>query len=401
MLSVNTNVNSLVTQTALSKTQAQLAQATERLSTGLRINSAKDDAAGLAVSQLMSAQVASLNQAVQNANDGVNMLQTADGAIANQQNIIQRMRTLAVEGSSSTIDNTSRSYINTELQQLMAGSNAIASSTKFNGQSLLTGSLSSTLAGGSTAKVGVSLATTSVATISNVDVAGAAGGHTFTFSKTGATSLTLTDGTTGAAQTITVGAIAANGSENLNFSQLGINLTVVSGAGKAAADIVTDIGTAGLTAVTAGNGAATFQIGADATAGNSFTVNMSNTQIDTVANGATVAMDALNTALSNFAGASTTTNASALLSAVDGALGSLNSARSTLGSAMNRLNNAATNTQNTSTNLATAASGITDANFAAETTNLTRANILQQAGTAMLAQANSQPNQVMSLLQKL
>src|SRR4051812_22791378 len=109
---INTNINSLVTQNSLSQSQNALATAMQRLSSGMRINSAKDDAAGLAVSTLMSAQVLSINQAVRNANDGISMLQTAEGGMQEQQTMLQRMRELAVQGSSDTISDTDRGYIN-------------------------------------------------------------------------------------------------------------------------------------------------------------------------------------------------------------------------------------------------------------------------------------------------
>ena len=396
---INTNINSLVSQNALSQSQNSLATAMQRLSTGLRINSAKDDAAGLAVSTLMSAQVKSINQAVRNANDGISMLQTAEGGIQEQQNMLQRMRELAVQGSSATISDTDRGYINTELQQLQTEINAVADRTKFNGQGVLNGSLTTTQTGG-TALVGNQLNTTGgKSTISAIDVSGAKA-DTYTITST-ATSLTLTRSSDSVAQTVsTVGGIGASATVGFNFSTLGVKISVsTDAAGKTAAGLGTDI--TGLTVIAGGAGAATLQIGADSGAGNTMSVAFSNTKIDTVGNGADASMAALNTALSTFNGASTVANASSMINAIDGAIAYTSGLRSSLGADMNRLGHTVSNLEATSTNLSAAQSRITDADFAAETASMTRANILQQAGTAMLAQANSQPNGVMALLQRL
>ncbi|CAG4882210.1 Flagellin protein FlaB [Georgfuchsia toluolica] len=406
---INTNINSLVSQNALSQSQNSLATAMQRLSTGLRINGAKDDAAGLAVSTKMSAQVKSINQAVRNANDGISMLQTAEGGIQEQQSMLQRMRELAVQGASATISDTDRGYINTELQQLKTEINAVADRTKFNGQSVLTGSLQTTLndtnATGADLVVGDTLTTATATSVTAVDVSGAKAGTTYTFTSSGAGTITLTN-TAGDAQTISIVDMTANGSQVLNFSNLGVKVTLQAtsaGADDTAADLI-----AGLTAAADdtiltedGSGSAQLQIGADSGAGNTMSVSFSNTKIDTAASGAAGAMDTLNTGLATFNGSSTTANASALLTAIDGALSYTSGLRSTLGANMNRLSHTVSNLEATSTNLSAAQSRITDADFAAETAAMTRANILQQAGTAMLAQANSQPNGVMALLQRL
>ena len=399
---INTNINSLVSQNALSQSQNALSTAMHRLSTGLRINSAKDDAAGLAVSTKMSAQVKSINQAVRNANDGISMLQTAEGGMTEQQNMLQRMRELAVQGSSDTISDTDRGYINTELQQLKTEINAVADRTKFNGQSVLNGSLQTTL-GGATATdlvVGDTLTTATNTAAAAIDVSGAQSGTTYTFTSAAAGTITLTNGTTGVAQTVNIAANAANASQVLNFSTLGVKVTLQqNGTGDTAANMVTGLtNAANDTIVTAaGSGAAQLQIGADSGAGNTMSVAFSDTKIQ-ASNAGTTALD---TALTTFNGATTSANASALINAVDGAIGYTSGLRSTLGASMNRLSHTVSNLEATSTNLSAAASRITDADFAAETAAMTRANILQQAGTAMLAQANSQPNGVMALLQRL
>lgn len=397
---INTNIASLNSQRSLNASQNSLNTAIQRLSSGLRINSAKDDAAGMAVSQKMTAQVKSMNQAVRNANDGISMIQTAEGGMQESQTIMLRMRELAVQASSDTISDTERGYINTELQQLMTESNAIADRTKFNGQSILSGALMTTL-GGATATdlvVGDTLATTATAMVTAIDVSGAKAGETYTFTGSG-TSLTLTRGSDGAAQTITAGALGANASGTLDFTNIGVKVTLqATDSGKAAADIVTDMtAAANDTIVTTGSGSATLQIGADSTAGNTLAMSFKNIKIDT-ANTDVTSLATLRTSLDTFNGSSTRTNASDLLTKLDNALDGLSSQRATLGAVQNRLGNTVANLQSTSENISAARSRITDADFAAETAEMTRASILQQAGTAMLAQANALPNNVLALL---
>lgn len=397
---INTNIASLNSQRSLNASQNSLNTAIQRLSSGLRINSAKDDAAGMAVSQKMTAQVKSMNQAVRNANDGISMIQTAEGGMQESQTIMLRMRELAVQASSDTISNTERGYINTELQQLLTESNAIADRTKFNGQSILTGALTTTL-GGATATdlvVGDTLATTATAMVTAIDVSSAKAGETYTFTGSG-TSLTLTRGSDGAAQTITAGALGANASGTLDFTNIGVKVTLqATASGKAAADIVTDLtAAANDTIVTTGSGSATLQIGADSTAGNTLAMSFKNIKIDT-ANTDVTSLATLRTALDTFNGSSTRANASDLLTKLDNALDGLSSERATLGAVQNRLGNTVANLQSTSENISAARSRITDADFAAETAEMTRASILQQAGTAMLAQANALPNNVLTLL---
>lgn len=402
---VNTNIGSINAQRNLNATQNAMQVSLQRLSSGLRINSAKDDAAGLAVSQKMLGQIKSINQAVRNANDGISMIQTAEGGMQEAQTMLQRMRELSVQAASDTISDTERGYINTEMQQLLTEVNAIADRTKFNGQSLLTGSLKTTLGGAEATDlvVGSALSTTQVAVVTAIDVSGAQSGKTYTFSSAAAGTLTLTRSGDNVAQTVSVGAIAANASATYDFGTLGIKVTVqnTGAAAKAAADIITDItAAANDTVVTAaGSGSATFQIGADAGAGNSTTMSFSNMKIDTLANGAAAAMDTLNTALSDFnTGTATRAEAETVLSSVEGALDYISSQRATLGAVMNRLGNTISSLQATSENLSAARSRIVDADFAAETAELTRSQILQQAGVAMLAQANALPNNVLALL---
>jgi len=264
-MTINTNVNSLNAQRNLSASQGSLATSMQRLSSGLRINSAKDDAAGLAIADRMNAQIKGINVSVRNANDGISLAQTAEGALSTVTDVLQRMRELAVQAQNGSNGTTDRANLDTEYQQLSAEITRIAAQTKFNGTAI-------------------------------------------------------------------VGASA---------------------------------------------GAQTFQIGAN----NGDTLTVTTSTVTTVAGGLTTA------AL-----------ASTAVAALDTALDTITSSRATYGAMINRFQFAITNLQVTGENQNAARGRIMDADFASETANLARSQILQQAGTAMVAQANQLPNQVLSLL---
>jgi len=389
-LYLNTNMASLIAQNNVANSQMQQQNAIQQLSSGLRINSAKDDAAGLAVAQRMSAQISSLNQAAQNGNDGISMLQTADGAMSNIQNMLQRMKSLATEAANGTISGTQRGYIATEVGQIQNEIDAIGNTTTFNGQNLLTGALATQFSSTSTLGAGTAAG---AAGITSVDVSNAKAGTTFTVAAytAGDNAVTLSDGTT--SQTVALGPIAANGSSTLDFNQLGVKISLSSLAGETADNIGAALG-GGTVVTSAGSGSVTLQVGAGTTANDQVTMAFADTRIASSASLAT-----LKTALTNFNVASPTqASATALMSAVDTALDFFSSQRATIGAVENRLTTAVANDQTGSQNLTSAQSGIMDTNYASETAALTKANILQQAGTAMLAQANSLPNAVLTLL---
>ncbi len=395
---INTNVASLTAQRNLNSTQGAVSTAMQRLSSGLRINGAKDDAAGLAISQRMSAQVKSINQGIRNANDGISMIQTAEGGLDQIQTMMQRMRELAVQASSDTVGATERGYANTEIQQLLTEVNNIATRTKFNGNSLLTGALSTSQSGG-TAAVGTNFGAANHATITAVDVSGGKAGTTYTFNDAGAGKLELSDGTL--TQMIDISAVAATANQGtaVNFDKLGVQLTFTQDA-TGQTGTVSATGLDGLTVITAaGSASATLQVGVDYQATSQVTVAFSDARVQTTnSNGA---LSQLRTDLNTFNGSQSAANAGALFGSIDNALNAISTQRATYGAAQNRLTNAVANLQVTSENLSAAKSQITDADFAAETAALTRGQILQQAGQAMLAQANSSPNQVLSLLRNL
>ncbi|UYA61033.1 Flagellin FliC [Pectobacterium sp. F1-1] len=290
MAGINTNMMSLVTQNNLNKSQSSLGTAIERLSSGLRINSAKDDAAGQAIANRMTAQVKGLTQAARNANDGISLTQTAEGNLNEINNNLQRIRELAVQAASDTNGTTDRDSIKKEMQLRLNEIDRVAQSASFNGKSLLN------------------------ASGNNVDI------------QVGAN--------TGANEVITIDSGAL------------INATTGTGGG-----------------------------------------------LSGVASGIS-SFDA--TATSGVGGSSGT--AQALVAAVDLALQAVDTARSNLGAIQNRFESTITNVNNTINNLSNARGRIQDADYATEVSNMSKANILQQAGTSVLSQANQVPQTVLSLL---
>lgn len=391
---INTNVASLTAQRNLNSSQNSLSTSLQRLSSGLRINSARDDAAGLAISQRMNAQVKSLNQASRNASDGISMIQTAEGGMAQIQDMLIRMKELATQGANSTLADAERSFISDEMTQLRDEINNISTRTKFNGQQLLNGSFGKALDTTSTIQAGFNLATNGTAAVTKVDITGAAAGTTFTFADANTGELTLSDGVNSQMIDITALSVAAGGSYELNYNELGVKVTIKATAIEAGADIAADLN-AGTIITTAATGAE-IQVGADNAADNRLTLTFGDTQINGA--NADARMVALDTDITTFDGATTATNSQTLLDSVEDALTYVSEQRAALGAQQNRLDYTVANLQTQAENISASKSRITDADFAAETANLTRAQILQQAGTAMLAQANSLPQNVLSLL---
>jgi flagellin len=392
---INTNVDAFTAQRNLSMTGLSYSKSVQKLSSGLRINSAADDAAGLAISEKLRAQIRGLAQAQRNAQDGISMIQTGEGAMNETTSMLQRMRELAVQASNDTLSSSDRASINTELQQLESEVNATATRTKFNGQGLLTGSMLTTQSGG-TANVGTQVNTTGGnSTVRSVDVSQAQAGHTYTLSSAAAGQLTLTRSGDNVAQTITLAAVAANSTEAISFGTLGVTLTVdTDGAGKTANGLATDM--AGKTVITAaGTGSANFQIGANA----SDSISVAFNKVDLSGTvGDVNGLDALSTALGTFNTTQNVANAQALITAVDGAIGAVNTQRANLGAYQNRLEHTIANLGVAQENLTASESRIRDVDMAAEMVNFTKTGILQQAGQAILAQANSAPGGIINLL---
>jgi flagellin len=393
----------------------------ERLSSGFRINRAADDAAGLAVSEKLKAQIGGLNQASRNSQDGISMIQTAEGALDEVQSMMQRMRDLAVQASSDTNSQTERDNINLELGQLGQEINSISMRSKFNGQSLLSGSLTKSQVGTATGYtnvnelVGGGAAQGNGETVSNVSVDGAQSGRGFVLSVGTAdpTKLMLSmydsngqpmsmidqnGKSTPVSQEISVGDVAAGGSEILNFSNLGVKITVANTTQAliTGTNIQADLAAAGSVDTQTASGTAILQTGS--MQGDETAVAFVNTSLAGGTNSAP--MDTLAATLNTFASANGATrdNASSLISALDVALGSISSSRATLGAAQNRLQHTIANLGTTSENLSASNSRIRDVDVATESSNMAKNQVLEQAGVSVLAQANQLPQLALKLL---
>jgi flagellin len=497
--SINTNIASLNSQRNLNASQGALATSLQRLSSGLRINSAKDDAAGLAISERFTSQIKGLNQAVRNANDGISLSQTAEGGLQTAGDLLQRVRELAVQSANGTNSASDRASLNNEVSQLKQELSRVANTTQFNGQNVLDGTLSAAqfqvgANANQTITVGIASAKGSDIGSNNLQssvAAGSSGQATLVsagFADNRVVAQTLTVAGNGTSATVAVGladtakeiATAVNATSattgvtaqgateatlsglvtagTLTFELRGSNSTAVTIG--ATISSITD-----LSALTTAINAQTAATGITATGtGDSITLRNNEGEDIKIANfnntagaGGTIALtgrDAFSSATTSpavgaaavliplgndsstvggqvkfgsptgytvttdtagtlFAAAtpnasalssvstidiSTTDGANDALSVVDAALTAINNSRASLGAIQNRFASTISNLQTTSENLSAARSRIQDTDFAAETANLTRGQILQQAGTAMLAQANSLPNGVLALL---
>ncbi|MBV61598.1 MAG: flagellin [Nevskiales bacterium] len=377
---INTNIMSLNAQRNLSTSQDMLATSMQRLSTGLRINSAKDDAAGLAISERFTAQIRGLDQAARNANDGISLAQTAEGALEEVTNNLQRIRELAVQSSNASNNNSDRSALQTEVSQLLSEINRVADTTTFNGVNVLDGSFS-----GAAFQVGANAGET-ITVSSIVDSNTAALG-----SVSQASASVAASGLTGFATAIAAGGVTVNG----------VDIGAIAGASSAAeragqlVDAINEVSSQ--TNVGASYDAATGQL----TLTGSQNIVIAGTANDATEAGwanATVATTTTSTGIdtldiSSYAGAQLG------IQLVDSSLDTINTARASLGAIQSRFESVVASVQVQSENLSASRSRIQDADFAKETAALTRGQILQQAGTAMLSQANSAPQSVLSLLQ--
>jgi flagellin len=387
---INTNIEALNAQRNLGISGLAFGKSVEKLSSGLRINRAADDAAGLAISEKLRAQVRGLNQAQRNAQDGISMVQTAEGALTEVHSMLQRMRELAVQASNSTLSSADTQSVNTEITALKAEIDRVAGSTTFNGQFLLTGALSVSQSGG-TAIVGLALATTTNADISSVDVSGAKASTTYTLTSQAGGFVTLTEG--GNSQQVALSAIGATGTEAVNFSTLGVKITIVGAAAKTAVDLATDLATK--TIITGAGSAANFQIGANAS--DTLAVTFADARTSAAGYG-TLATNIGTFSTATGSGTGIVAAAQALITSVDTALAYISTTRGNFGAVQNRLEHTVASLGVSSENLAASESRIRDLDVASEMVNFTKTQILQQAGTAILAQANQAPQSVLSLL---
>lgn len=405
---INTNIASLNTQRALNGSQSALQTSLQRLSSGLRINSAKDDAAGLAISERFTSQIRGLNQAVRNANDGISLSQTAEGALASVGSSLQRIRELAVQSSNDTNSSGDRQALNDEVQQLISEIERVANTTEFNGQRVLDGSLSD-LFFQVGANQGQTIAVTGVDARSSVlgssEHALAAGGvsqdqiHNPAFGIASFLAEVTIDVDGTATNIVTTDVVASTSMEE---AVRAINTSIDAAA--AGDSVIADanlkaslrVDNAGLTSIVINGKYDLNNAGVPlftSTVATAVLGDAASTNVVVSAAGASAQVDLQDIDVT------TRQDSYETIAAVDGALNQINSLRGELGAVQARFESTIANLQTTSENLAASRSRIRDADFASETAELTRNQIIQQAGIAMLSQANSAPQNVLSLLQ--
>jgi len=378
------------------------------LSSGLRINSAKDDAAGLAISQNMQNQINGVNQARRNLNDATNLIQVADTSLGTIHDMLLRMKTLTTQGYDGSLSASQRTQIVDEINELNTEINATAARTKFNGNNLIASTVSGSVTTGD-------MTLGSVGTITAVN-ANASMTGTFTLAS-GSASVTLTGvvsstyngvvSSTTYSQVGTVSAYAATagGVAKLNFDQVGISLDyVLLNSASTAATNGTAFNAKVITLAGASNSDLYFQGGSDTSTPNMIVYDAINIRTDSTTGGLQAMnnvggqVSVLNSYTSTHAQATWATAFSTFGTYVDAAVDLVSEQRSVMGALQNRISYINQNLEAYSTNLQSSRSAIMDTDFAAETAKLTKGQIMQQAATAMLAQANQMPNVVLSLL---
>lgn len=366
------NISAMTAYRSLSKTDGAISKSMTKLSTGLRINSAADDAAGLSISEKMRNQIKGMNQAIRNSQDGQSMMQTAESAMSQQHEILQRVRELTLQSNNGTVTDTDKETIQNELSELVSQIDDIATQTKFNGKELLKGTVGVKLSGGDSTL-------DDVAGVSGINVDGAAQDTTYTFTTSGNYAILSGDNKL---EKIDLGAAAtAYSGGTISFDKLGIDITT-SGV---------DLSTLNATTiVTADSGdQTTFQVGAE----NGQTMAIAIGDMQTSALGAdasaSFSLDGVDVTTQSF-----TDN----LAVIDQSIADVSSQRANMGAKMNRLDYAMNNLQTSAENLQASESRIRDLDMANEMLTFTRNNILSQASTAMLAQANQKPQAVLQLL---
>ncbi|MDA0572830.1 flagellin [Burkholderia gladioli] len=384
MLGINTNINSLVAQQNLNGSQSALSQAITRLSSGSKINSAADDAAGLAIATRMQTQINGLNQGVQNTNSAVSLIQTASSQLSALTSSLQRISTLATEAANGTLSQSDQVAAQQEVADQIAEVNRIASQTNFNGKNLLDGS-----AGIVTFQVGANVGQTVTLDLSQSLSAAKIGGGLVQSGQTVGTIQGLSLDANGAATTAAQPAITSV--NVLSDGKGGFTFTDQNGQALS----TTAVGAIFTTGTAAGTGTAVtnLTLATGATSGMTAAQASAATQMVTQINAVNAPPTVSNLSISSATGANQT------IFSVANALATINNLQATLGATQNRLQAVAQTQQANSTNLSSAQSQIQSADFAQETANLSRAQVLQQAGISVLAQANSLPQQVLKLLQ--
>lgn len=357
---INTNSLSLITQNNINKNQSALSTSIERLSSGLRINSAKDDAAGQAIANRFTSNINGLTQAARNANDGISAAQTTEGALSEINNNLQRVRELTVQSQNGTNSDSDLSSIQDEIQSRLDEIDRVSGQTQFNGVNVLAkdGTMKIQVGANDGETISIDLQKIDSSTLGLTGFNVASG-----FDK-------ATSSVTGDASGTSVTVASANITDNTTGKQVDL-YTYTNTSGKTAYATKADDGTYKSATVTF--------TAADTTAGTPATAKVTSSSTTVTDNKVTQTSDPL--------------------AALDSAISQVDKFRSSLGAIQNRLDSAVTNLNNTTTNLSEAQSRIQDADYATEVSNMSKAQIIQQAGNSVLAKANQVPQQVLSLLQ--
>ncbi len=396
-LTVNTNTASLNTQRNLNTSSNSLSTSLQRLSTGSRINSAKDDAAGLQISNRLTSQVNGLSVAVRNANDGISLAQTAEGALQQSTNILQRMRDLSLQAANGSNNTNDRASIQKEVGQLKEELTRISTTTTFGGQKLLDGSF-----GSKEFQVGSNANETIKVSIGKMDISSLSGSVA---EKEVASASVTSDAT---ATTVTAG---KGGDIDIQIGK-GSKITVTVADGDDVDTLVRRINSKAIDGLTASNAGGKLKLASSVNSGDATdstikvtdsSGNTNGTAAEVFGSKVTSADDASVTvaAQTKFlkdVDVSSASGAQDAIQIIDGAIKQIDSQRADLGAVQNRFDNTISNLQNISENSAAARGRIQDTDFAAETANMSKNQVLQQAGTAILAQANQLPQAVLSLL---
>ena len=405
---INTNIMALNAYNNLENTSSKLSSSLQKLSSGYRINKAADDASGLVISENLKSQISGLTQATSNAQDGISVVQTAEGALSSVQSMLQRVRDLVIESANTgASDSTARQAAQNEIVQLRNEIDRVANTTSFGNEHLLDGSFGAQQARAANITTGLGSGVTVTATSATFDLnidSGSGASLSVTVTVTAGTYATAASYQAELQSDVSAQTAATagfTGSVTVNVRDLGggaWSLEFVRNSSAAGATVATKaVGTtnggllAGVSAATTVNNGGVFQVGANVTANDQITLSISDARITNGTDGAFTALSGIDvTNTSSFASAQTL---------VDGALDQVSSDRGQLGAVQNRFQSTISNLQVTTQNLSASESQIVDTNMSLEMVSFTKDQILLQAGTAMLAQANAVPQTILKLLQ--
>ncbi|HEY4132906.1 MAG TPA: flagellin [Gemmatimonadaceae bacterium] len=374
---INTNVSALNTLRSLGKTESAVSSSMAKLSSGFRINKSGDDAAGLGIANKLNADVRASSQASRNAEQAGSVLQIMDGATQSVQSILERMKELATQSASDSVDSNARTRINQEFSDLRSEIGRTVDTTKFQGNKLLDGGFGNSIAtSGSTALA-------SGTNFQDAQISGANAGA-YTLTNTAAGKLTLTNGTV--TETATV---SGSGKQNVSFASFGITVSTTNSYDNSATSAAN--GASGLTvSVAPGSTGGAFMVSSSGSYTTSDMISLSTVDLKTASGAGELDLDSSDL--------TTLSNSQSALTKIDSAIGQLNTYIGKIGAAQNRVDYAQTNLKTSIQNFSAAESVIKDVDMADEMTTFSKNQILQQAGTAMLAQANQMGQGVLTLL---